>query len=73
MFKRILAAVLWFAAASAVWNAVAFIGGWNDSVGPIVGIAAAGLVGLDPLHLLWPARPAGPLIERLAAAGVIQA
>lgn len=73
MFKRTLAAVLWFLAVSALWNAVAFFAGWPDAISPILGVGAALFVGADPLHLFWPARPKATMVQRLAAAGVIQA
>ncbi len=73
MVKRTLATVLWFAAATATWNALAFVLGWTDAIGPVIGIVAALFVAADPMHLFWPVRPKARMVERLSAAGVIQA
>lgn len=54
---RVLSTVLWFFAGWYVANfAVAFFGA-STLIGPIVGIAAAVLIGGDPFHLLWTTRP----------------
>jgi hypothetical protein len=73
MFKRTLAAVLWFLAINALWSTAAYVTGWTEAVSPIIGLAAALFVGADPLHLFWPARPKPTLVQRLTASGVIQA
>jgi len=53
MHKRIAAAVLWFLAC---WTAGSFFSytlGLDPLVGPIVGIAAAGLFAGDPRRIIW--------------------
>ena len=57
MTKRVVAAFLWFYTG---WYAGAMIAaflGINPAFGPILGVAAAGLVIVDPRQLFW-ARPA---------------
>ncbi len=53
MKTRLLSTVLWFFAAWYVGNILAAVLGANALVGPIVGIAAGTLVGLDPFRVLW--------------------
>ena len=56
MTKRVVAAFLWFYTG---WYAGAMIAaflGINPAFGPILGVAAAGLVIVDPRQLFW-ARP----------------
>ena len=57
MTKRVVAAFLWFYTG---WYAGAMIAafiGINPAFGPILGVAAAGLVIVDPRQMFW-ARPA---------------
>ena len=57
MTKRVVAAFLWFYTG---WYAGAFIAeifGVSHVIGPIIGVAAAGLLVGDPLRIIW-ARPA---------------
>jgi hypothetical protein len=57
MTKRVVAAFLWFYTG---WYAGAMIAafiGINPAIGPIIGVAAAGLVVVDPRRMFW-ARPA---------------
>ena len=66
MTKRVVAAFLWFYTG---WYAGAMIAafiGINPAIGPIVGVAAAGLVIVDPRQMFW-ARPAQAVV---APAGV---
>jgi hypothetical protein len=58
MTKRVLAAFLWFYTG---WYAGAMIAemlGVSAFLGPIIGVAAAGLVVLDPRRIIWTVRPA---------------
>ena len=58
MTKRVLAAFLWFYTG---WYAGAMIAemlGVSPFLGPIIGVAAAGLVVLDPRRIIWTVRPA---------------
>lgn len=51
--KRVLAAILWFYAGWVVGAFVAMLGGFNDLIGPLVGVVAAALFASDPLYLIW--------------------
>lgn len=55
MKKRVLSTVLWFFAAWYVANILAFFLGVSDSMGPIIGLAAAALIGGDPFRVIWTA------------------
>jgi hypothetical protein len=50
---RVLSTVLWFFAGWYVANFAVALFGANAMVGPIVGIAAAALIGADPFRVLW--------------------
>jgi hypothetical protein len=66
MTKRVVAAFLWFYTG---WYAGAMIAaflGINPAVGPILGVAAAGLVIVDPRRMFW-ARPAEAVVPAPAA------
>jgi hypothetical protein len=53
MNKRVLSAVLWFFAGWYVANFVAAIFGVSFLLGPLVGTAAAALIGGDPFGVIW--------------------
>jgi hypothetical protein len=58
MTKRVVASLLWF---YAMWYAGAMIAavlGLSPALGPILGTAAAAIVGGDPRHVIWGPRPA---------------
>jgi len=57
--KRIAAAGLWFYASWYLGSAVATLLGVPDLLGPVLGIAAAAVVGIDPRRVIW-VRRAGP-------------
>lgn len=57
MKKRVLATALWFYAGWFAGAFVAFMAGVSPVLGPMVGLAAAGLIGGDPFHVIW-TRPA---------------
>ena len=71
MTKRVAAAFLWFYTG---WYAGAFLAeifGVSPVIGPIIGVAAAGLVVLDPRRIIWTVRPAetsAPSMEAVEAA-----
>ena len=53
MTKRFLAAMLWFYTG---WYAGAMLAeflGVSPVLGPMIGAAAAGLIAVDPRHLIW--------------------
>jgi len=57
MSKRILAAFLWFYTG---WYAGAMLAEFlsvSPALGPIIGVAAAGLIVGDPRRMIWTARP----------------
>ena len=56
MKKRVLAAALWFYTG---WYAGAFVAhllGVSELIGPVIGAAAAALIGGDPRHIIWTRR-----------------
>lgn len=58
MKKRTLAAILWFYTG---WYAGAFLAeflGVGPALGPIIGVAAAGLIVVDPRRIIWTAQAA---------------
>ncbi len=55
--KRLLAATLWFYAAWYAGSLLAAVIGVPDLIGPVVGIAAGLIVGVDPRHLIWNRSP----------------
>ena len=62
MKKRLLVSALWF---FALWNAGALIAdlfGFSQALGPILGVAAALIIGVDPRGILWnvPAKTTSP-------------
>jgi hypothetical protein len=57
MKKRVLTTALWFFAGWYVANILAFVFGVSDIMGPIVGTAAAALIGGDPFRAIWTTRP----------------
>jgi hypothetical protein len=56
MKKRIVASVLWFYAGWFAGSALAFMAGLSPALGPIVAIAAAGVIAADPRHRIWARR-----------------
>ena len=59
MFKRVLAALLWFYAG---WYGGALLAnflGVSVMLGPIVGAAAAALIAGDPRRIIWTAKNLG--------------
>ena len=58
MKKRLFATVLWFYATWYGWSILADMAGWPDMLGPVIGLAVAAFVGLDPMHRIWAKLPA---------------
>ena len=54
MFKRALAAFLWFAAVWVCYEVAWSLTGVPRIAGPIIGFAVAALVTVDPMTLFWP-------------------
>jgi hypothetical protein len=50
---RIASAVLWFLAGWGVAGTIAIAFGLNQAIAPLVGIAWAGLVVIDPKDVVW--------------------
>ena len=66
MKKRVLSTVLWFFAGWYVANILAFIFGVSDIMGPIVGTAAAALIGGDPFRVIWTSKPESSPVAKTA-------
>jgi hypothetical protein len=50
---------MWFVATMMMYELVIFVTGGPHELGPILGVTAAFLVAVDPLHRIWPvSRPA---------------
>jgi hypothetical protein len=64
--KRILATLLWFYAGWYAGATAAYFLGLSPALGPIIGTAAAGLIGGDPRGVIWHVR--SERIERRIAA-----
>jgi hypothetical protein len=61
MKKRLLATVLWFYVTWYGWSILADMTGLPVMLGPVVGLAVAAFVALDPMHRFWTKEPApGP-------------
>ena len=56
MKKRAAAAILWFYAGWYAGASIAFVAGLSPVLGPILGIAAAAIVGVDPRRMIWTRR-----------------
>ena len=55
--KRLLASALWFYAAWYAGSLLAAMLGVPDVIGPVVGLTAGLIVGLDPRHAIWNRNP----------------
>jgi hypothetical protein len=53
MVRRALAAVFWFVAVSAWYGFAAFAFGLPEAAGPVVAVAVAAFVAVDPAHMIW--------------------
>jgi hypothetical protein len=54
--KRIAVTALWLYAFWTLGSAVAFFAGLPDLLGPVLGVAAGLIVGIDPRRLIWSRR-----------------
>ncbi len=54
MIKRALSALLWFVAASYTWNVIAWVTDLPVLAGPVVAVAVAAFIAVDPMHRIWP-------------------
>lgn len=61
MVKRMTAAVLWLFAGWYLGNALAFLVGVPDLLGPILGVAAAFVFAVDPQGWIWKRPAAEPV------------
>ena len=57
MKKRLLATVLWFYATWYGWSILADMVGMPAMLGPVIGLAVAAVIGLDPMHRIWTKQP----------------
>jgi hypothetical protein len=55
--KRLAAATLWFYAFWYLGSTIATFAGVPDLLGPVLGLAAGLIVGIDPKRLIWVRRP----------------
>ncbi len=53
MVKRTIAALLWFYAGWCFGALAAFALGVSPVLGPVLGVAAAGLIAGDPRRVIW--------------------
>lgn len=51
--KRLISAVLWFYAIWYLGSAVSVALGIPDLLGPVLGLSAGLIVGIDPKHAIW--------------------
>ncbi len=61
MKKRLFAAFLWFNAGWYAGAMLAEILSLSPALGPIIGVAAAGLIFGDPFRRIWAARAQAPV------------
>ena len=54
LVRRIVSAPMWFVATLMLYELVIYVTGGPHELGPILGITAAILVAVDPLHRIWP-------------------
>jgi hypothetical protein len=59
MKKRAFASVLWFVTGYFVGAAAAYVLGATMLIAPVVGVAAAAVIAVDPRHAIWTTSPAG--------------
>lgn len=63
MTKRVVAALLWFYTGWYAGAILASVLGVSAVLGPIVGVAAAGLIVGDPRRIIWRPRSPSPIAE----------
>jgi hypothetical protein len=64
MVKRVAASVLWLLAVGWGMNYISVIVGAPPIIGLTLSAAIAAFIGMDPLHLVWPA-PAPTAVARM--------
>ena len=75
MVKRIACSVLWFLAVGWGFNYLSAIMGASPVIDMAIAAAVGAFVGIDPLHLFWPAPVASPASSTQAAvkvSGILQ-
>ena len=74
MVKRAATALLWLFAVAWGFNLISAVSGIPPTIGPAIALAIAALVGVDPLHLIWPVteRPPTGADRREAAKGRVR-
>ena len=63
--KRVAAALLWFYTGWYAGATIAVLLGISPVLGPILGVAAAGLLIADPRRIIWAARPTLQSVEQV--------
>jgi hypothetical protein len=56
MVRRVLAGVFWFVAVTAWYGFASFAFGLPGAAGPVLGLAIAAFVAIDPGHWIWQTR-----------------
>ena len=56
MVRRVLAGLFWFVAVAAWYGFASFAFGLPQALGPVVALAIAAFVAIDPRHWIWQAR-----------------
>ncbi len=56
MVRRVLAAIFWFVAIGAWYGFASFAFGLPQAFGPLVAVAVAAFVAVDPAHVIWARR-----------------
>jgi hypothetical protein len=64
MFKRTACALLWLVTVGWAFNFISAYTGAPHLMGSILAVAVAAFVGLDPLHVIWPAPERAPTTAR---------
>jgi len=59
---------MWFVATMMIYELVIYVTGGPHQLGPILGVTAAFIVSVDPMHRIWPVRDGAatrlPTLER---------
>ncbi len=58
MVRRVLAGLFWFVAVAAWYGFASFAFGLPQALGPVVAVAIAAFVTIDPRHWIWQTRHA---------------
>lgn len=68
MKKRVFAATLWFYAGWCAGVMLAAVFGISDLLGPVIAIAAGGIIAFDPRRVIWSRPLIQPSVQRHAEA-----